>query len=233
MNKNIYKFNLFNSKDIVAGISTRYFGDIKTKKNLNRFLGAMNIDTKKIVLAKQIHSEKVSIIDSAKKKIINNADGLITNKKNIALGIVTADCLPIIFHDENKGIIGVAHAGYKGLIKGIIQQMVKKIKDLNGDLKNIKVCIGPSIGPCCYDVPQKRIKMFDKKLNKLNSFKLRKGKYFLDLKDIAKKILLKEKINIKNIQLSKLCTKCNIDNFFSYRGDGKSFGEFVTVVQRL
>ena len=151
---------------LVHGASTRYFGSIKNngkinERNLKGFLGILRIDRENTVFPEQVHGSSVVTIDDSKKQFILNADGLITNKKDVFLGVVTADCLPVIFYDEKMGIAGIAHAGYKGLLKGILKNMVLGFKELGSDTKDIKVAIGPSIGVCCYDVSIDRVKVFE------------------------------------------------------------------------
>jgi len=280
MTNNIYNFKILESKKLIHGVSSKFFGSIKNngiinKKNLKRFLDAMQVDIESVVFPEQVHGSRAVVIPTivegsqttssgerdsstepvlsaaeglgmtggAKLAYILNADGLITNKKNVFLCIVTADCLPVIFYDEKMGIVGIAHVGYKGILKGILKNMVLGFKKMRSDTKDILVGIGPAIGVCCYDVSYERIKMFDNLLNAdgdsgqarmTNLYQLRKGKYFLDLKNIAKQIFISEGILEKNIEVSDICTKDNIKEFFSFRGEGpKNFGEFATIVGRI
>ena len=177
-------------------------------------------------------AEVLGMTGGAKLKYILKADGLITNKKNVFLGIVTADCLPVIFYDKKMGIVGIAHAGYKGLLRGIIQEMIKGMKKIGSDLKNMKIAIGPAIGLCCYDVPIERAEVFENAFKGIKTYEKRNGKYFLDLKSITRQILISEGIRKKNIEVSQMCTKDNLNDFFSFRGEGQKFGEFVTVIGR-
>lgn len=249
--KGYYFWDEFSKSGVVNGVSTRYFGSIKNngninKKNLKGFLDALRVKIKSVVFPEQVHGSSVVTIDDSRKQFILNDDGLITNKKNIFLGIVTADCLPVIFYDKKSEMVGIAHAGYKGLLSGILQKMLKAMKKMGADVKNMKIAIGPAIGICCYDVPTERIKMFNKLLNsdgdsgrtsfaRMTSLcQAREGKYFLDLKKIAKQILILEGIAEKNIEVSDICTKDNAKDFFSFRKEGpKNFGEFATIVGRI
>ena len=157
-------------KGLVHGVSTKFFGSIKNNGNINErnlkgFLDILRIDRENTVFPEQVHGSSVVTIDDSKKQFILNADGLITNKKNVFLGVVTADCLPVIFYDKKSEMVGIAHAGYKGILKAIVKNMVLSFEKLGSNTKDIKVAIGPSIGVCCYDVSIERIKMFDKLLN--------------------------------------------------------------------
>jgi len=106
------------------------------------------------LLLNQVHGDKVVAVDDIKKihgtQNLPKADGIVTNLKNIAIGIVTADCAPIIFYDEEKQVIGACHAGWKGAKLGIIQETVKKMHDLGAT--NISAIIGPMIQQYSYQV---------------------------------------------------------------------------------
>ena len=214
--------------------STRGFGSIKKnkkiiKKNLKKFLDTLKIDIGKVILPKQSHSSNVAVINDSKNNKLLDTDGLITHKKGIFLGVTTADCLPIIFYEKKKKIVGVAHAGYKGIYKDIIREMINKFREMGGNAKDIQVAVGPSIGACCYDVLIERKKMFEDKFG-TDFVKNNRGRYYLDLKKIAFSSFVSEGIKKENIEISKICTKCNRDKFFSYRGDKKdNYGEFITV----
>lgn len=235
MKNYIYKFNIFNPKEVVHGVSQKHFGSIMTKriinkKNLENFLKALGISKNKVIFPNQIHSSKVLIVDDIdRNKDRNDGDGLITKTKNLFLAIVTADCLPIVFYEKKKKIIAVAHAGYKGIYKGVIKDAIDKFIKIGGDIKEIQIAVGPSIGECCYDVSIERKEMFEEKFG--NGFIESKGdKYYLNLKKIALSLFIFEGIKKDNIEISKICTKCSNDRFFSYRGDKKNnHGEFITL----
>ncbi|MEK7533705.1 MAG: peptidoglycan editing factor PgeF [Patescibacteria group bacterium] len=250
--KGYYFWEEFANMDgLVHGVSTRNFGSIKNngkinEKNLKNFLNALRIQRKSIIFPEQVHGSSVVTIDDSKNQFIQNVDGLITNKKNIFLGVVTADCLPVIFYDPQIGAVGVAHAGYKGLLRGILQEMIRGMKKLGSDVKNTKIAIGPAIGACCYDVPYDRAEMFVNSdgdsgrsrqvgiARMTTIYQIRKGKYFLDLKNIAKLSLISEGVPENNIEVSDICTKDNIKDFFSFRKEGpKNFGDFATVVGKV
>ena len=106
-----------------------------TKKNIIKIKDILNIKKKKIKFINQIHSNKISFIDNKNfnKKII--ADGSITRTKDICLGIITADCAPILMFDKNNKIICAIHSGWKGCLNIIIAKAVRKIKSLKKNYK--------------------------------------------------------------------------------------------------
>ena len=231
----IVTFKKINRMGCLTGVSTRKFGSIKSKgeilqSNLNRFLKTYRLDPVKAVFMNQVHGKKVVYV-SNNKKIVLKTDGIFTNKKNLILCVVTADCMPLIFYSPTKKITGVVHAGYKGLLEGIIQEMLLKFKSHHIEAEDICVGIGPCIGDCCYDVPKERVNAFTGKYSYPNIYQDKGGKYFLDLKKIGLSILLENGVKKKNIEVLPFCTRCNVSNFYSYRADNKqTFGEFVTFI---
>ena len=111
----------------------------------------MNIKKNKLILMHQTHSNKVAVVkkENLDKNII--ADAMVTKIKGIALGVLTADCVPIILYDANNKIIGCIHAGWKGAFSDIIKKTINKIKKINSNNK-IFACIGPCIGKKSYEV---------------------------------------------------------------------------------
>ena len=113
-------------------------------KNLKFVAKKMSVKKKKLVLMNQNHRNKLVDIKKINynKKIL--ADAMITKLKGVALGVVTADCVPIILYDVKNEIIGCIHAGWKGAYYDIIKETIKKIKKLNSNNK-IYACVGPCI----------------------------------------------------------------------------------------
>lgn len=128
--------------------------DLKDRTDLNQKLNDLNFKFGEVLLLNQVHGDKVVLIDDIKKihgtQNLPKADGIVTNLKNVAIGIVTADCAPIIFYDEEKQVIGACHAGWKGAKLGIIQETVKKMHELGAT--NICAIIGPMIQQYSYQV---------------------------------------------------------------------------------
>ena len=152
-------------------------------RNLKKAMNANNLNTKNLVLPEQVHGKDIEIIKDAFKKVIAKKDGLITKNKSIFLGVVSADCVPLVFYSSKNKEIGVIHAGYKGILKGILDNVTDYFKLNNKSLKDIKVLIGPSIGVCCYEVSKETINEFDRVFLGMENIYQKKGnKYFLDLK---------------------------------------------------
>lgn len=229
-----------NKKNIMYAISKRSDGTMKKNKlpnseNIATFLSTFGLSLDNAKCMKQVHGGDVAFVDENSPFITENVDSLVTNKKNNTLIVFTADCVPLIFFDEQNSIAAAVHAGYKGILNGVIENTIKKIKDLGGESNNIQVLVGPSIRECCYDVDSKRVKLFDLTYPEFtNMHSRRNGKYYLHLTEIAKQILISRGIYRKNILQTMECTKCNSQSYFSYRNDPKSsYGEFITTITLL
>ena len=234
-NRKYIEFDIFKKyPEVVTAVSTRNDGTIKKDKsfqmeNAKAFLKDVGIDFNNTVFMKQIHSSKVTSVDSSHIQIIQNTDGLATTQKNIFLAVVTADCVPIIFYEPVKKIIAAIHAGYKGILQGIIEEALSEIQKLGGRAENLLVGIAPSIGACCYDVSDGRISEFKNKYpNFKGYYEIRSKKNFLDLAALAQNILSSK--GVKNVEQSTSCTK-DTEWLYSYRRDSHAtYGEFATVI---
>ncbi len=139
-------------------------------KNLIFVSKKMKINKKNLILMHQTHSKKVIIIDSKNKKSKKfNSDAIITKIKGTGLGVVTADCAPIILYDIKNKIIGCIHAGWKGAFSGIIENTIKKFKSLNSN-SEIIASIGPCIGTKNYEVDLDFYKKFIAKSKKNKTY---------------------------------------------------------------
>jgi len=162
----------------------------------------------------QIHSNIVKIVTPST-LVYDDCDGLITNLEDTPLMVMVADCIPILFFDEIKNIIGVAHAGRNGTYQNISGEMVHKmVQEFSCNPKNIQVVLGPSIQKCCYEVSLELSCIAQKSFgeNFVNG-------RFVDLQAINKKQLLEAKIDERNINISVICTQCSHKNYYSYRND--------------
>lgn len=177
-----------------------------------------------LLFVNQIHSSEVIVIDDRKKifpaENLPKADALVTNLKNIAIAVFTADCSPICLFDEKNSVIAIAHGGWRGARSGVIKNTISEMKKLGA--KNIKAVIGPMIQQESYHITEE---FFDEFLreNKDNAkfFKetQEKGCYFFDLPAYVIEKLKAEQIS--DIENTALDTCKNENDFFSYRRSSK------------
>ncbi len=190
-------------------------------KNLNYVANKMGVKINNLILMNQTHSNKVEIIDSD--NLNNNkitADALITQLKNVAISVLTADCVPVILFNPKTKTIGCIHAGWRGALSGIVENTVNKFKKL-GEPKDIIASIGPCIGVNNYEVGKE---FYDKFviLSETNKkfFKAKNDLKFLF--DIRKFVQTKiEECGVLEIDNIKIDTFADKSNFFSFRRSTK------------
>ena len=237
---NIVKHGFFNKKN---GFSRGIYKSLNCgkgsfdkkeniKKNLNNVKKKIISKKNNIALLYQVHSSKFFYIKKfPKKKLVG--DGLITNIKNLPLGILTADCAPILILDIRKKVIAAIHVGWKGAYKNIVIKILKRLIKLGSQKKDIMAVIGPCIGQKNYEVGKEFKARFIKKNKKnLIFFKLKKRKNYFDLS----KFILNELISfgILKIDVINKDTFNNKNNFFSARRSLKrnepDYGRNISVI---
>ena len=209
---------------------------INVKKNIFLVSKKMRINPRNLILMNQTHSKKVIFIDAKNKNAKKfSSDAIITKLKGYALGVVTADCVPIILYDNKNQSIGCIHAGWKGAFSGIIENTIKKFKKLNSKNK-ILASIGPCIGQKSYEVDIDFYKKFilQSKRNKI---------YFLKKNNMKKLFNLRKYVNDKLIKLNVKVDHVNHDTFkekskfFSYRRSQKlqekDYGRCISVISLI
>ena len=187
-------------------------------KNLKIVCKKIGCTQKKLVLLNQIHSNNFSFINKKNKfpKKKFKGDALITNSRNIALGVLTADCVPILIYDKKRKIISAIHAGWKGAYKGIINKILKYLIKSGSKTENLIAAIGPCISEKNYEV-QKDFKDKFYKKDKKNKlfFKIRKNKTYFSLNKYIYYQL--KKFGVKNLEIINKNTFDTKNNFFSAR----------------
>ncbi|MDA9594102.1 peptidoglycan editing factor PgeF [bacterium] len=187
-------------------------------KNLQIVQKKIKTKLKKIILLKQVHSNKFHFIDKdLKLKNYNfEGDALITNKKELPIAILTADCAPILIYDENEKMIAAIHAGWKGAFKEIIKKTLNFMIKKGCTPKNITAVIGPCISVKNYEIKKDFIKKLMKKDEKNKKFFEKiKNKDFFNLKKYVHSQL--KALNIKKIDIINKDTFNPKNNFFSAR----------------
>ena len=155
-----------------------------------------------------------------------DADASYSSKSGVVCSIITADCLPVFVSKKDGTMVGIAHAGWKGLISGVIENLISSFNS-NGD--ELLVHFGPAISKNSLEVGEEVMKLYlSKNINFERSFTIRNNKNYLDLYDAAKVIL--EGFSIKSISGGDRCTFRESSNFFSYRRDGVNSGRMAHLI---
>ena len=193
--------------------------------NRREFLESIGFDSSSVVRGEQVHGDNVSFVEHSGN--YPATDALVTNKRNLLLGISVADCVPVLIVDKASRTIAAVHAGWRGTAKGIAAKTIEyMMKTIHSDPKNIFAFVGPSAGVCCYEVgkevagnfsPEYYIKTHED------------GKYMLDLKRINFTQLNEAGVPADNVEVSDVCSICD-ENFHSYRRDGAASGRMLAVI---
>ncbi len=225
-----YSLNLsFNRKDNKENIL----------KNYRIIADAIGVDFDKMVLSNQIHEDKIRVIGPTdvgkglvRESDIIGFDGLSTNYSGIPLVTFYADCVPVLMLDPVKKAITAVHSGWKSTVKNISYNALMLMKDTYGsNLKDIQVAIGPSICKDCFLVDVDVYNCFIGKFGWCQEYTYyRAGKYHIDLQRIIKRVMVEAGVLESNIVISDVCTKCNKDVFFSYRGDNGKTGSLAAIM---
>jgi YfiH family protein len=210
--------------------------------NRDKIANTVGIPLQAWTYGEQIHGSTVAVVSSAdsgkgtrqRNDALQNTDAFITRESGMGLAALFADCVPLFFYDPVRKVSGLAHAGWKGTVAGIAGKTVDAMmRQFGTDPGDLIAAIGPSIGPCCYEVDRAVTRQFDDLSDKLGlvngedsktSFYQEKsgGKAMLDLQQANRQIMIKAGIPASSIEISKLCTSCRTDLFFSHR---KEFGK--------
>jgi len=206
-------YDSFNIADHVADNPEKVFDN---RKKLDKYY---NLPSKPRFL-NQKHSNKCLSFDATECE----GDAIYSNKKNEVCAILTADCLPIFMTDTLGQEVAVIHAGWKGLLKGVIEETIKSF-----DSKNLVAHFGPAISQDNFEVGKEvRDQYISKDNNFSSSFKTCSGKYYLDLYNAAKLVL--NNFAIFKISGGDKCTFKQKDEYFSYRRDGKYSGRMANLM---
>ncbi len=225
-----------NDDQFIAGFCTKAVGDAMKIDTVVSYLNQSGIGYKKIVIPEQIHSVNTTYFVSTGRSNIEkleDVDGVVTRENEAVLTVRTADCIPMVFVDKKKGIIGISHQGWRGSLKKMALKMVEKMTEIGSRKEDILVAMGPSIGQCCYDVGDDRYMSFMEELDGYSEkiFILRHGKRYLDLPLLNYLLLIEAGIPRDNIDFFPFCTSCDSDRFFSFRRDNKKdYGDMLSYV---
>jgi len=207
------------------------------RQNWRILAKAFNIEVEQFFVVNQVHGDSILIIDHTVRDFISHQslqyDAIITDLPGVAIGIKTADCVPIFFVDKVKQIVGVAHAGWKGTALNIVAKVVDTfLEKFSSNVDDIIAAIGPAIGPCCYQVGELVYHAMEPHNNREHFFCpcSQEGRWFLDL-PLANELQIACKgIKRTHIYSTHYCTSCNTGIFYSHRGEGKKTGRQLNFI---
>lgn len=214
-----YSLKELTNNKIIFGFTDSYY-DFSVKNRmleLKKNLLNLNFKVNDIFNLSQEHGSTIIFVDDRNKHFNYSADGCFTNKPNLLLSIFTADCLPLFFFiKQPEPIVAIVHAGWRGILSNISANFIASLFDkYNVNLGEIKVCIGPSIRKCCFEIQDDIINLFP-----VTAIDKRNSKTYVDLHLIVKEQLLISGLHLENIYDSNICSCCSSGQFFSYRATG-------------
>jgi YfiH family protein len=171
--------------------------------------------------ARQIHGADVLVAERDGR--LGEADVLLTERADLPLAIFTADCLPLVIYDPAGRRLAAVHAGWRGTVQSVARAAVDRLVEAGSAPDGLVVAIGPSIGPCCYEVDEPVIERLSAAFPvgwEQWTIPAGPGKWMLDLWQANEDQLAAADVDRAMIENLRLCTACNLDRFFSYRREG-------------
>ncbi|MDX9942683.1 MAG: peptidoglycan editing factor PgeF [Bacteroidales bacterium] len=211
----------------------------KVLKNRQKLSAATGIDLFWFTFAKQTHSGNVAVVDAASRGIgateirtaLENTDGMVTIVERICLCVQVADCVPVLMYDPVEHVIAAVHAGWRGILRRIVPGAVEKmIQHYGCRAENIVAGIGPSNGPCCYEVEDDVRRETLTALGSTNGIispSKNPGKFIFDQWNAVHIQLREAGLREKNIETSGICNQCQAETFFSNRAGQGTSGRYA------
>lgn len=203
------------------------------ESNFRLFCRVLSIGPEQTVSCHLIHSARVLTVNRFnRRRVLGQADGLITAGAGIYLAMRFGDCTPLIFFDPVRGAVGLAHAGWRGTMQNIAGATIKEMERQFGCRpQDMIVVVGPAIGPCCYEVGPDVVaaarRAFDNP-DQLFSRKNGNGRAYFDLWAANRQQLLAA--GVKEVIPSAMCTACRTDEFYSHRAEKGRTGRFGVII---
>ncbi|MDP2982133.1 MAG: peptidoglycan editing factor PgeF [Candidatus Latescibacter sp.] len=191
------------------------------RENYSRLYRHLGIDGTNTALMRQIHD--AAVIKVSKGGMYDAVDGLVTDTPGLLLGVKVADCAPVLLLDPFSRAAGVIHCGWRSLVSGILENTLSLMKlEWNTDPAEVIFTLGPSAGPCCYQVGEEVAARMAP-----SSIKNRNGKLYADLHEEIIHRLIYNGARRTNVESIPDCTICNNSLYFSHRRDGVNSGRMM------
>jgi YfiH family protein len=193
------------------------------------------LETNRIATVNQVHGDSIWVIDAVQSSDSpgpkREADAMITNRPGLTIAVRTADCLPILIWDEVNKVAAAVHAGWRGSLNAIASKAVLTMRSSFGSHPgDLRIGIGPAIGPCCYEVNGPVLKPLRERFGYWSEVVREKGngKGMLDLAGLNFRQLVASGVPPEGITVAGACTFCHPERFYSYRRDGDSSGGMIS-----
>lgn len=210
------------------------------RENFRRFCTAAGMDDRQVVISAQEHHVQIRNVTADdrgrgvdRERGYTDIDGLLTDEPGVVLCTQYADCVPLLFVDPVKRVVGTSHSGWKGTVARIGAVTVERMAaDYGCRREDILAGVAPSIGPCCFEVDEPVYLAFQQAgLLDTGCFEAKAGgKYHLNLWEINRRILLEAGLSAEHVTVTDLCTRCRPDLFWSHRAAGAQRGSLAAFI---
>jgi polyphenol oxidase len=251
----VLRFTSFDTSLVVHGITTRT-SSLPLNGNMSYMVGddvdliwqnrqawaeAIGYDPARLVLGRQVHETTIAVVDErhagsgadSVETALRRVDGLITQSPDLPIGVMAADCVPILLHDPETRSIGAIHAGWRGTVDGIAASAVEAMQTRFGSRPgNLVAGLGPSICGPCYQVGTEVIERWRTSgfANDVDAVSETEDGSYFDLRAANRGQLLLAGLREEKVESSGTCTRCANGTLFSRRGLGPRTGLFTSVI---
>jgi hypothetical protein len=210
----------------------------RVTENWRRLEKAANLPARGWALLSQVHGARVERIAAAgaachHRRNHPEADGMATGRPGVVLGVLTADCLPVVLAVPGTAAVAIAHAGWRGTLEGIVPATVRELCAISGAAPgDVVAALGPAIGCCCYQVGDEVREAFVARWGRAHASRILKqaDPWRLDLQGANLLQLREAGVRARLTVPLSLCTSCRADLFYSYRRDGRRSGRMLSFV---
>jgi purine-nucleoside/S-methyl-5'-thioadenosine phosphorylase / adenosine deaminase len=223
--------------DFAHGMTTRHFppSAMTSEERIAAIRVGLGMNDAVSVIMDQAHGARVVWLGGRSRRRAENrvlrlpdTDAVVTDQPGLLLHISTADCVPILAIDRTRRIIGAAHAGWRGTVAKIAAKLMREMDRHGADLDRTEVWLGPSIGPCCFEVGEDVLKPFKAINNWWSAIDLRRRR--IDLALVNRLQIARTGVPPDSMSTSRLCTRCRSDLLFSHRAEPDNPGRMLAVI---
>lgn len=245
MEERFFKFSVLSKfPELIQGVSTRNYGDMRfgklkneeVTKNRQQFFQSLGIEMKDVVVPKLTHDVKIINVGQEErgrgakslKAAIPQTDGLITSEKGIFLMVTIADCLAVFIYDPVLNIVGILHAGWRGIVGQIVPLAISKFRNLGSEPTHLIVGVSPGICQKHFVVKNDVLKEFKDLYPKATFVRNHDG--YVDLKKAVLSDLRNAGVLQDNIEISNDCPSCSAGIYGSFRKEGPGVPASAAVI---
>jgi YfiH family protein len=214
---------------------------VKVLENRRLIFGTLGLEFESFTAAQQVHGDNVFRVTEKERgrgansydDAIPATDALITNVPGIPIGVFTADCVPIFLYDPEQMAVGIVHAGWRSTVKSIAFKAVGKMREEFGSKPaDMWAELGPSIGPCCYEVDRDVFDEFSDGFRDASSLfaQTKRNKWHLNLWLANRNQLEESGLRNERINENRICSACNVHEYFSARRSAEGTGRTLSLI---